>query len=375
MVGSNTFGDTEIYAGNAQCAVVPSGTDRCNGVCVGYSLPAKWWNGMWCDATNKLHSAYSMVDSIYTELASLITSSGQELGTEHQLTNIFYGPSVHFGEKSEASGSCSVAIGCNAIASGVNSTAIGHCLCSCGDNSIAIGINVGAYDTYDIAIGHNAYTRGYYSVAIGDNSSTSGPFSVALGTYNCAGYTSKEVITSGIAIGTYNSTHNGIAMGRYNEIYGVGDSTVLGNLNCICTGACSVIIGRSNVVCPFDQCDIIHTIVVGHDLTVSHDMEIIVQAVSNNTFLTKSGFISYTYRANSYAQKCVFTELAKYLNAECTPVLGYYGCQPINTIQILNCFMSFICVGCDTETYYGNINGRCTSGLNQNFSLLFVPNN
>ena len=88
MVNSNSLTDTSIYAQNAQAHAVPSGTDYCNGVCVGYSLPACWWNGLWCDTTSKLHNAYTMIDSIYNELSCVITSAGTALGGEGQLNNI-----------------------------------------------------------------------------------------------------------------------------------------------------------------------------------------------------------------------------------------------------------------------------------------------
>ena len=424
MLGQNIFRDTEIYAGNAQCAVVPEGTDRCNGVCVGYSLPAKWWNGMWCDATNKLHSAYSMVDSIYTELAALIVSSGQVVGgSTAQLRNILYGRSVILGEDATSECTDAVVIGSGAGAyCDVEGVAIGNSVEVYGYGAVAVGSISTANGDCSVAIGNSAVS-GNYATSIGA-ATNSHTYSIAIGLQNWAGGVISSALCCGIAIGAYNSVCSGLALGYYNNLVGVAysyssvvgrfnacvmqNSIVIGNNNSCSIkeskvighynsniidsivigdrnseGRCSggTVIGHGNCVTSLAETNypVRDAIVIGSNICVQHNMEIVMQATAslNTKFRGKSGFISYTYAAGSYSQREVFNELKQYIKyGACNSLIGHYNGNIINYMQMIGCStIQLGCYSCESELILGCIQCDSNSTINSNWSILFVPNN
>ena len=424
MLGQNIFRDTEIYAGNAQCAVVPEGTDRCNGVCVGYSLPAKWWNGMWCDTTNKLHSAYSMVDSIYTELASLIVSSGQVVGgSTGQLRNILYGRSVILGEGATSECTDAVVIGSDAGAyCEIEGVAIGNSAEAYGYGAVAVGSTSTANGTCSVAIGNSAMAEAY-AVSVGADSNSKA-YSLAIGVKNYVGGIISSSLCCGIAIGYNNSVCSGLALGYCNNLVAATNSysSVIGCCN-TCVMCCSIVIGngnsrvitnsivigdrnlcvlnstvigeRNNVSTCFDSTiigdyndvtslaetnfPIRDAIVIGTCAEVHHNMEIVVQPTAglNTKFRGKSGFVSYTYAAGSYSQREVFNELKKYIKyGSCNSLIGHYNGNIINYMEMIGCNnIQLGCYSCDSELVLVSIQCNSNSTINSNWSILFVPNN
>lgn len=428
MIGSNTFVDTEIYAGNAQCAVVPEGTDRCNGVCVGYSLPAKWWNGMWCDATNKLHFAYSMVDSIYTELASLIISSGQELGAEEQLTNIFYGDSIRLGAGSESCGDESVAIGSSAESCGNYSLALGSLSTAYGCGGIAIGNSVSSYSNSlsigndaqgycggnNILIGSNSidhsnmncqdehFIIGYCNTLtqnkaydndrqflIGNkNSLLCSDFDFIVGSYNCSAGCDMNHNAYNIIMGrkntvSYSNAEDSPSSG--NIIFGEGNSSsasasiIIGRGNDSSKYA-SILIGEGNIVCSGTWSTNENTnsnILIGNYLRSDHARLILINPncdICNMSQLT-GGIFNLTYRAGTYAQRDVFTILSHYIKDNTTmSVIGFYSCCPVTHLSRSGRCIFFSCSCCDYCETFACVCCTCTSFLNSSFSILGVPN-
>lgn len=429
MLGQNIFRDTEIYAGNAQCAVVPEGTDRCNGVCVGYSLPAKWWNGMWRDTTTKLHSAYSMISSIYGELSSVIINSGQVVGASTtQLRNILYGSSVILGEGSSSECTDAVVIGGMAYSCGCYSVAIGYHAKSYGESGIAIGNNTASYSN-SLSIGNNA--QGY----CGGNNILIGSNIIDRSNMNCQdehfiiGYCNillqnkayenvrqflignkNNLLCSDhdFIVGSYNrsvgsgTNHNfyNIIMGRKNTVsYSnatnrpTSGNIIFGDANCssversiiIGSGnesnkAGSILIGKGNIVCKGNWStaneSINGNILIGCALRSDHARLILINPncdVYNMNQLT-GGIFNLTYRAGTYTQEDVVTILSHYIKDNTTmSVIGFYSCCPVTHLERCGNVIYFYCNCGDLYEYIIRItSNRCI--LCSNFSILGVPN-
>lgn len=68
--------DMSVYASDAQTIQEPFGSDYSQGVAVGKTIPAKWWNWLFKAATIRLHQAFSDLTNIFTELRNLILDAG-----------------------------------------------------------------------------------------------------------------------------------------------------------------------------------------------------------------------------------------------------------------------------------------------------------
>lgn len=211
MLCTNPFKDTNIYAENAQCTEVPSAEDYCNGVCIGYSLPAKWWNGLWSDTTNKLHNAYTLANNTYNELSCVLSAAGispndgaSQLTGVVALCNL---PTVKVGASTEV-GCNSVAIGNGAKANSCYSVSLGYGTCANIDNGIVIGNQAKATCVCSTAIGVAASAAG--GTAVGPNSSAA-ICSAAIGSYSQAGSCSVAI---GYQAGSYGTVYcNTVAIG------------------------------------------------------------------------------------------------------------------------------------------------------------------
>ena len=211
MLCTNPFKDTNIYAENAQCTEVPSTEDYCNGVCIGYSLPAKWWNGLWCDTTTKLHNAYSLANNTYNELSCVLSAAGvspndgaAQLTGVVALCNL---PTVKVGASTEV-GCNSVAIGNGAKANSCYSVSLGYGTCANIDNGIVIGNQAKATCVCSTAIGVAASAAG--GTAVGPNSSAA-ICSTAIGSYAQAGSCGVAI---GYQAGSYSTAYcNTVAIG------------------------------------------------------------------------------------------------------------------------------------------------------------------
>ncbi len=211
MLCTNPFKDTNIYAENAQCTEVPSAEDYCNGVCIGYSLPAKWWNGLWSDTTNKLHNAYTLANNTYNELSCVLSAAGispndgaSQLTGVVALCNL---PTVKIGASTEV-GCNSVAIGNGAKANSCYSVSLGYGTCANIDNGIVIGNQAKATCVCSTAIGVAASAAG--GTAVGPNSSAA-ICSAAIGSYSQAGSCSVAI---GYQAGSYGTGYcNTVAIG------------------------------------------------------------------------------------------------------------------------------------------------------------------
>ena len=204
MLCTNPFKDTNVYAKDAQCTEVPSAEDYCNGVCIGYSLPAKWWNGLWCDTTTKLHDAYSLANNTYNELSCVLSVAGvapndgaSQLTGVVALCNL---DTVKVGASTEV-GCNSVAIGNGAKANSCYSVSLGYGTCANIDNGIVIGNQAKATCVCSTAIGVAASAAG--GTAVGPNSSAA-ICSTAIGSYAQAGSCSVAI---GYQAGSYGTTY------------------------------------------------------------------------------------------------------------------------------------------------------------------------
>lgn len=68
--------DISVYATDAQTIQEPQGSDYSQGVAVGRTVPAKWWNWLFKAATSRLHQVFMDITSIFTELKNLILDAG-----------------------------------------------------------------------------------------------------------------------------------------------------------------------------------------------------------------------------------------------------------------------------------------------------------
>ena len=67
--------DITVYASDAQTIQEPYGTDYTQGVRVGRTIPAKWWNWLFKAVTTRLHQAYADLTNLFTELTNLLTDA------------------------------------------------------------------------------------------------------------------------------------------------------------------------------------------------------------------------------------------------------------------------------------------------------------
>lgn len=67
--------DITVYASDAQTIQEPYGTDYTQGVRVGRTVPAKWWNWLFKAVTTRLHQAYTDLTNLFTELTNLLTDA------------------------------------------------------------------------------------------------------------------------------------------------------------------------------------------------------------------------------------------------------------------------------------------------------------
>lgn len=68
--------DIAVYASDAQTIQEPYGSDYSQGVRVGRTIPAKWWNWLFRAVTSRLHQGYNDITSMFSELKNLILSAG-----------------------------------------------------------------------------------------------------------------------------------------------------------------------------------------------------------------------------------------------------------------------------------------------------------
>lgn len=65
-----------VYASAAQTIQEPTGSDYSQGVRVGRTIPAKWWNWLFKAVTSRLLQAFNDVSNIFTELKNFIEGAG-----------------------------------------------------------------------------------------------------------------------------------------------------------------------------------------------------------------------------------------------------------------------------------------------------------
>ena len=65
-----------VYASNAQTIQEPYGSDYSQGVRVGKTIPAKWWNWLFNAVTARLVKAFNDVTDIFTEIKNFIQNAG-----------------------------------------------------------------------------------------------------------------------------------------------------------------------------------------------------------------------------------------------------------------------------------------------------------
>lgn len=68
--------DMTVYASDAQTIQEPYGSDYSQGVRVGRTIPAKWWNWLFKAATSRLHQAYLDILNLFTEATNLLLDVG-----------------------------------------------------------------------------------------------------------------------------------------------------------------------------------------------------------------------------------------------------------------------------------------------------------
>ena len=67
------------YASDAQTIQEPTGTDYSQGVKVGKTVPAKWWNWLFRGATRRLRQAKTDAQNMLTEMQNVVTDAGLTL--------------------------------------------------------------------------------------------------------------------------------------------------------------------------------------------------------------------------------------------------------------------------------------------------------
>lgn len=76
MLNELTQEDVTEYATNALTIDEPRGTDYTQGVQVGKTIPAKWWNWLFRAATKRLQEAKSDATKLFAELKNTVTDAG-----------------------------------------------------------------------------------------------------------------------------------------------------------------------------------------------------------------------------------------------------------------------------------------------------------
>ena len=71
MINQLSQEDITEYATNAQTIAEPLGTDYTQGVQVGKTIPAKWWNWLFREATKRLHQLFVDMTSLSTEILNV----------------------------------------------------------------------------------------------------------------------------------------------------------------------------------------------------------------------------------------------------------------------------------------------------------------
>ena len=64
------------YASDAQTTQQPTGSDYSQGVRVGKTIPAKWWNWLFNAATKRVSQAYNDSNNMLTEMKNVVTDAG-----------------------------------------------------------------------------------------------------------------------------------------------------------------------------------------------------------------------------------------------------------------------------------------------------------
>ena len=67
------------YASDAQTIQEPTGTDYTQGVRVGKTIPAKWWNWLFKGATRRLGQAKTDAQNMLTEMQNVVIDAGMTL--------------------------------------------------------------------------------------------------------------------------------------------------------------------------------------------------------------------------------------------------------------------------------------------------------
>jgi hypothetical protein len=76
MIPSSNIEDTSSYAVSSAVSVIPPSPYYANGVEVGYTAPAKWWNGLFNMLTNRAIQGKKDSTAIITEINNVLSASG-----------------------------------------------------------------------------------------------------------------------------------------------------------------------------------------------------------------------------------------------------------------------------------------------------------
>lgn len=76
MINELSQEDISEYATNALTIAEPLGTDYTQGVQVGKTIPAKWWNWLFRATTKRIHQAKTDASNMFTELKNTVTDAG-----------------------------------------------------------------------------------------------------------------------------------------------------------------------------------------------------------------------------------------------------------------------------------------------------------
>lgn len=76
MLNNLTQESIDEYGSNAQTIAEPTGTDYTQGVQVGKTIPAKWWNWLFKAVTKRAEEARADAESMFTELKNTVIDAG-----------------------------------------------------------------------------------------------------------------------------------------------------------------------------------------------------------------------------------------------------------------------------------------------------------
>ena len=76
MIPSLSQEELTQYASSAQTIQEPTGTDYSKGVSVGRTIPAKWWNWLFSNATKRIVQSRNDANNMLTELKNVVTDAG-----------------------------------------------------------------------------------------------------------------------------------------------------------------------------------------------------------------------------------------------------------------------------------------------------------